>query len=220
GVVTPLDVPPALYCDPKVHPDRQRVAVSVISNSSTRDIVVLDTVRGNSSKLTFGGINRTPVWSHDGKMLYYVTYDPSKNLSAIMSARAEQQGTPERLTELTGQAYLEDITTDDTTLTLNLLGLPAGSKMAGAAQPAIKRLSLKSREVTMDPGGSMINATLAAVSPDRRWTAYVTSESGRTQVYVEAFASGARVAQISTADGTEPRWSPDGRAVYYYQEPG
>ena len=57
------------------------------------------------------------------------------------------------------------------------------------------------------------------VSPDSRWLAYASDESGRAEVYVQAFFPGNRAKagkwQISRGGGTEPRWSPDGKAIYY-----
>ena len=55
----------------------------------------------------------------------------------------------------------------------------------------------------------------AVVSPDGRWFAYVSNESGQLGVYVRPFPSGEGRYQISTAQGTEPRWSQDGRELFY-----
>ena len=57
-----------------------------------------------------------------------------------------------------------------------------------------------------------------AVSPDGRWLAYVSSLSGRDEVYATSFPRpGARV-QISVAGGTSPTWSPDGTELYYFEK--
>ena len=55
----------------------------------------------------------------------------------------------------------------------------------------------------------------AVISPNARWLAYVSTEGGRGEVYVQSFASGGGRVQISTIGGVEPRWSPDGRTLYY-----
>jgi Tol biopolymer transport system component len=55
----------------------------------------------------------------------------------------------------------------------------------------------------------------AQLSPDGRWTAYVSNESGRFEVYVRAFPSGDGKQQVSTAGGLEPRWRGDGRELFY-----
>ena len=55
----------------------------------------------------------------------------------------------------------------------------------------------------------------AAISPDGRWLAYVSAEGSHFEVFVQSFASSGGRAQVSTSGGTEPHWSPDGRALYY-----
>jgi dipeptidyl aminopeptidase/acylaminoacyl peptidase len=57
----------------------------------------------------------------------------------------------------------------------------------------------------------------ATLSPDGRWLAYTSTESGRNEIYVQAFASGGGRLQVSNAGGAEPRWAADGRALYYVQ---
>jgi eukaryotic-like serine/threonine-protein kinase len=52
-------------------------------------------------------------------------------------------------------------------------------------------------------------------SPDGRWVAYQSTESGRAEIYVQAFPGPGGKWQISTAGGTEPQWSPDGKKLYY-----
>ena len=54
-----------------------------------------------------------------------------------------------------------------------------------------------------------------ALSPDSRWLAYVSDETGRNQVYVRPFPGAGGRWQISTDGGTEPVWAPDGRGIYY-----
>jgi serine/threonine-protein kinase len=60
------------------------------------------------------------------------------------------------------------------------------------------------------------NEGMGRFSPDGRWVAYMSDESGRNEVYVRPFAGGGRV-QISVAGGRRPIWSPDGRQLYYWE---
>ena len=117
GKATPVDVETAHYGDPHVSPDGRRVAVTVVAGASVRDIYVIDTVVGTSSRLTFGGVdNRTPIWMHDGRRLVYIAYDRAKNVSAVMIKSADGSGDAQKVTEVSGQAYAEDLTRDDATL--------------------------------------------------------------------------------------------------------
>jgi hypothetical protein len=59
------------------------------------------------------------------------------------------------------------------------------------------------------------NEWFARFSPDGQWIAYASDESGRDEVYVQAFPSGAQKRSISTSGGTQPTWRRDGTALYY-----
>jgi hypothetical protein len=235
GGVTLIDVPSASYVDPHVAPDGRRIAVSIISSASVRDIWVIDSMRGTSSRLTFGGLNRTPIWSRDGKQLYFVTYDAAKNLSGIMTRAADGSGETQRLRDLPGQAYLEDLSPDGSTLLLsstgtmwNSRGVPQSaadkadnSRVASApntlvtGRAAIYRVSVTRSDA--EPEVAAVDAYNAAVSPNGRWLAYVTRENGRDDIFVQSFGSSGGRVQVSTTGGVEPRWAPDSRALYYLQ---
>jgi hypothetical protein len=70
------------------------------------------------------------------------------------------------------------------------------------------------QELVRSPG----NSQNSALSPDGRWLAYSSAESGRLEVYVQAFGAGGTArSQVSTNGGLEAHWSRDGRALYYRQ---
>jgi serine/threonine-protein kinase len=216
GKVAAIDVPAALYGDPHVSPDGRRVAVAISIGASLRDIYVVDTVRGTTSRLTFGPAeNRTPIWSHDGRRLFYVTYDRTRNASTIMTKAADGTGNARALGEISGQAYAEDVTRDDGTILLSANSSTARGRFE------VFRLALqdgsKPTRILTAPNNDVQNSE---VSPDGKWIAYYSAESGRPEVYVQSFLSSGSRAQVSTASGTEPRWAPDGRALYYQQTDG
>jgi Tol biopolymer transport system component len=222
GDVSPIDLPPALYGDPKVSPDGRRLVVSVIESSSARNIQVIDPARGTASKLTFGGINRTPLWSRDGAFIYYLSYEMAGNLSVVMRKAADGSGDAQRVREIRGQVYLEDLTPDGSALIMSASG-------TGKSSPSVRGLLVAGdrstiRRLPLAPGATgepsvIVTATSdvfgAVVSPDARRLAYVSAEGGRSQVFVQSFDSGQGRVQVSTAGGTEPHWSPDGRSLYY-----
>jgi serine/threonine-protein kinase len=186
--------------------------------------MVIDPARGTASKLTFGGLNRTPLWSRDGAFVYYLSYETAGNLSVLMRKAADGSGDAQRLREIRGQVYLEDLSPDGSTIVMSVSGVAASSPsarglLAAGDRSAIQRLSLAPGAVA-EPR-VIVTATSdvfgAAISPNARWLAYVTTEGGRPQVFVQSFDSGGGRVQVSTNGGTEPHWSPDGRALYYEQ---
>jgi serine/threonine-protein kinase len=164
--------------------------------------------------VTFRGINRTPVWSRDGSHIYFVTYDTLSARSAILVKAADGTGEANTIREISGQAYLEDLTPDGTTLIFSV----SNPSVAGTTREksTIFRLPVKGGEPE-EIVHSLGNAANAALSPDGRWLAYNSDESGRFDVYVQAFGSSGSRSQVSTNGGSEPHFAPDGRAVYYQQ---
>jgi Tol biopolymer transport system component len=211
-----VDTPAAHYGDPHIAPDGRRVAVADTAGASVRDIYVIDTVVGTSSRLTFGGAeNRTPIWTHDGRRLVYVAYDRTKNLSAIMIKNADGTDEAQKLIEVSGQVYAEDLTRDDSTLIFSANSSTASGRFV------IFRVALQAdAKPVVEVAMPTRDAQNAALSPDDKWLAYYTPESGRQEVYVQSFASKSSRAQVSTAGGMEPHWAPDGSAVYYQQADG
>jgi len=211
GRATPIDAAPAAYSDPHLSPDGRQIAVSIATSTSARDIYLVDAVRGTSRRMTLDGNSRTPLWSRDGRHLIYISYDRTRNVSRIMSRSADGVGEPAELSEVPGQAYAEEIASD------GALMLTASQSTAGTyfslyrlqIQPASKPVRVLSA-----PTGDTVQA---AISPDGRWLAYSSSESGRFEIYVESFGSRGSRSQISTTGGVEPRWAIDGRALFYTQ---
>jgi serine/threonine-protein kinase len=216
GKSSAIDTSPGQYGDPHVAPDGRRAAVTISGGASLRDIYVIDTVRGTSSRLTFGAAeNRSPVWSHDGQRLFYVVYDRARNVSTITTKAADGSGEARAITEVNGQAYAEDVTRDESTLLFS-------------ANPSTVRGQFEVFRVAVQGGSkpirilatSLNDVQNSALSPDGKWLAYYSSETGRPNVYVQSFPSGGSRAQVSPAGGTEPHWAPDGRALYYQQADG
>ena len=62
------------------------------------------------------------------------------------------------------------------------------------------------------------NEVLPVVSPDGRWLAYMSDESGALEVYVQRFPDGGGRQRVSTSGGTRPIWGPDGRELFYVNQ--
>ena len=212
GVATPIDATPAFYSDPHVSPDGLRVAIAVMGTGSARDLHVIDIARGTSSRLASGGENRTPFWSMDSRRLIYVTRDRGRNMSVVMTRSADGTGDPEVVGEVAGQAYIDDVTHDGATALLSVDPSTAGARFSIvklAVRAGAKAVPLLSNAAS--------NVYSPSLSPDDRWLAYVSNETGRAEVYVQSFASGGNRSRVSNAGGAEPRWAVDGRTLYYVQ---
>lgn len=202
----------------RLSPDGRRLVVSRGSGSG-RDLWLVDVERDAWSRFTFlPGTSWLPLWSPDGRQ---VMFQAERNLYRKDVSGA---GTEQRVTESANLQWPTDWSRDgrqllyyelapDTQRDLWVLPVtPDGQPEQGAkARPYLRTrfneyLGRFSPEVRAGPGP--------------RWVAYTSGESGRNEVYVQAFPEPRGKFQISTGGGTYPEWSPDGRGLYYESPEG
>jgi eukaryotic-like serine/threonine-protein kinase len=197
---TPLAAPPHAYVTPRVSPDGRRVLLGVADNGE--HLWSYDLSAGTLTQLTFEAANRAPIWSADGQRVVFASNrNGALNLFALP---AGGDGNAERLT---------------TTESLQLPGSwsPDGQTLAFMEQnPSTGRdIWLRRRNGDRAPFvGGEADESAPRFSPDGRWIAYVSNESGQAEVYVRA-VNGEGVRRVSADGGAEPVWRRDGSALYY-----
>jgi serine/threonine-protein kinase len=212
GRELPIPAPPLQYSAPRLSPDGGRVALAVGGKGGAGrvDLSVYDLARTNLTRLTSEGNNFSPIWTPDGKRLIYLSRRApthSDVQSAVASLPADGSAPPVVL--LRGEFEPKAISADGRVMLLRHSTPKAWFAQVlanGLPSPSDKlRPLLESAFV----GGNM------SFSPDGRWVAYDSTESGGTQVYVEAFPGPGGKWQISTERGWGPRWSHSGRELFY-----
>jgi eukaryotic-like serine/threonine-protein kinase len=184
-------------------PQGDRLAMQI--NAGETDIWVLDLARGVRTRLTFGPVaNTMPIWSPDGMWVVYVS--PRDGHSNLYRKHADGSGAEELLLS-DERAIVPCDWSHDGKLLLYSRPTTAGPirqiwalPLEGGRKPSL----------VVDRGGS------AKLSPDGRWLTYQSGESGVVQVYVVAFDGGHGKWQVSANGGTMPRWSKDGKELYYF----
>ena len=209
GAAQPLMAPLRPYLQPHLSPDGRQLAVEI--EGTKRDIWVYEIPRETLTRLTFEGIqSQTPAWTPDGQR---VTFSSARGRSFNLFWRpADGSGTEERL-----------MTSEE--LPISLSWSPDG-RLLGFCQlhpTTLWDIWLLPLEGERQPHPFLqtpFNETAPTFSPDGRWLAYVSDESGRFEIYVQPFPGPGRKLQISIEGGTEPLWAPNGRELFYRSENG
>jgi eukaryotic-like serine/threonine-protein kinase len=183
-------------------PQGDRVALQL--NAGQTDLWVLDLTRGVRTRLTFGPVgNVSPLWSPDGK---WIAYSSDQNGHfAICRKPSDGSGAEETLLTVEQQPVLNDWSRDGKYL-LYSLPLPGGP---------LRQISALPLEGERKPFPAVERGSVGKLSPDGRWLSYDSLESGRAEVYVTPFGGGQGKWQVSGSGGQQPRWSTDGKELYY-----
>ena len=197
------------YFVPRLSPDGTKVAVEIFAGAQgIGDIWIFDLTRGTSTRLTFGPYSQgNPVWSADGKTIFY----SSGAGAPYIVAKAADGSTPERI-------VLESKDTRE---------FPASCSPDG-------RYLVYERRIPQNETGfhlwalplfgdgkpfpivqSTFEERYPEVSPDGKWMAYQSNESGRWEIYITAFPGGGAKWQVSGVGGASAKWRKDSKEIFY-----
>jgi tRNA A-37 threonylcarbamoyl transferase component Bud32 len=212
GGVTPVDPgwdPQGVIESASLSPDGKAIAIG-LSREGRRDIWVKQLPDGPFSRITFGDTSSVrPAWSADGREVYYVNDRAGSGVGPAYAHRADGTGAARLLKSSQQDDYGQVMISPDGKWLL-LRTAPVGS-----ASPDIVAMHLPDT-ATVSLVSTPAQEFHPALSPDERWLAYASNESGTFEVYVRPFPETSSAKwQVSTAGGAEPAWSKDGRHLYY-----
>jgi eukaryotic-like serine/threonine-protein kinase len=209
GKTEPVLPKPGSFSSFRLSPDGRRLAVSVIQDSEQK-LWVYDLTRETWTRLTSDAVTEyLPTWTPDGEFLAF------RSGNTLAWTRSDGSGTVERLAGVSANAGPWSFSADGKWLAFwplqpgsDLWIVPVerspGSLRLGVPHPLLQQAGSKGAP---------------AISPDNRWLAYTSDESGRFEIYVMPFSpqtSGlGRKWTISNGGGTTPIWSPNGRELFY-----
>jgi Tol biopolymer transport system component len=193
---------------PRLSPDGGRLAVELNERrraSWVAGLWIVDLARGATSRVTPTPQNDgQPVWSPDGSRIAFVS-DRLGGFDLYM--RSVDGGSDTLLFKSPLWEWLDDWSADGKWVLYEEIN------------PVTKRdlyvLPMSGTPTPVPVMRTSANEWFARFSPDGRWIAYVSDESGRDEVYLQAFPSGTQKHAISTSGGTQPVWKRDGRSLYY-----
>jgi eukaryotic-like serine/threonine-protein kinase len=211
GTEEAVPVPARAYLYPRISSDGARVALDIRAEES--DIWVWDLVRRNLTRVTKEpGVDRTPVWDADGQHLFFSS--DREGPPSIWRQRSDGGGSAERLTAPQAAAHFA---TDFSAVRRRLV-LHEGGTSAAFGDVMTVRLDPKTTTPVVEPfAKSSAGETNGTLSPDGRWLAYQSNDSGEWAIYVKPLldANGGLRTTVSTDGGTQPRWSTSGRELFY-----
>ena len=204
GTTTTMRAPPRDWRDPQIAPDGKRIAFYVDDGRQ----ITLNTYEwaGDfTTKLTFGPIDSNPVWSPDSSTLVFSSSPSARQLANLYWRPADGSGEPHRLTESSDRhhatswhpsgkyvAFEQQISREQWDVMILPMEITGSGWKAGTPQRLLSGIAQR-------PG--------AVFSPNGRWIAYASNESGRSEVFVRAFPGPGTPWQVSTSGGWVPTWS-------------
>jgi Tol biopolymer transport system component len=211
--------PPGYYLNPALSPDEKRLAVARLDpETGAQSIWLIELSRGTVSRFTFDrSLDDRPLWSPDGTRLVFESnrggtsnfYEKAANGTGrgdLLLATVGVGGTPlDWFREGRFLLYAPGTLDSNAKGGLWMLPLIGDRKPVPLAQPEAANMQI----------GLPFDDSQSRVSPDGRWIAYVSRESGEREVYVRPFPSGEGKWEISPHGGWEPQWRGDGKELFY-----
>jgi len=207
GKEDPLGAQPNAYRFPKISPDGTRVALTVGAGRNA-DIWIFDLYRKNLSRLTSEkGDDSSPIWSPDGKRIVFASQHEGPR--GIYWKAADGTGKIDRLGSMSSPGAASFSWSGEA----KTLVFEEASDISIGSISAISMEGNRPTKQLLHEEHILIHPQ---ISPDGRWIAYVSNESGKFDVFVRPYpeVNGGKW-PISTSGGVEPRWSPDGRELFY-----
>ncbi len=190
----------------RLSPDGRQAAV-MIGVGPTSDVWILDFAGGTLTPLSTTGRSRNPSWFPDGRRVLFASTQGGR--SALWWQPSDGSAPAVLAGEARHNPWWVDLSPDGRTAVFNAL-------YDGTFN--LETFTVDSARIGRDFAASPIAAEMfARFSPDGRWIAYVSDESGRREAYVRSFPDGGGRIQISVGGGNRPIWAPDGKAIYYWE---
>ena len=187
----------------RLSPDGASYAI-VRSVNGSEDLWLMDTARGTLRRLTSDALDARPIWSPDGS---HIAYESFRNGKGDFYQRALSGSTDEVLLESDENKNIFDWSPDGRFILYASQNPKTGNDLWALPLDGDRKPFVVVQTEFEEFDGHF--------SPDGRWIAYRSSETGRSEIYVRPFPGSGRSWQVSANGGIEPAWRRDGREIFY-----
>jgi serine/threonine-protein kinase len=212
GKETPIDAAENAYSFPKLSPDGTRVALAIQGENT--DVWILDLARRNATQLTFEkATDYQPIWTPDGKQVIFWSGRDSE-FGGVFRKNADGKGKDRKIVSLPDRQLLPWALSSDGK-TLVVVDTPDVYTTGDVGMVSMEGKHTRTLLLQKEN----IYETQAKLSPDGKWLAYVSNESGALEIYVSPFPDVDKGRwKVSSNGGVSPLWAPDGRELFYFGE--
>ncbi len=193
------------YSHPRFSPDGRRIAFDVLRTQGT-DIWVYDLAARTFQRLTTEATNDRPEWTPDGRKLLYSS-DRTDGKYSLWWQLADGSA-PAELLYASSNNIREGVVAPDGRAVIYREDTPRNNR-------DVFLLPLTGERIPVPLLATPSDELMPRVSPNGKWLAYVSDESGQYEVYVRPLAAAAGRIPVSNGGGIAPLWSPDGKTIYY-----
>jgi Tol biopolymer transport system component len=204
--------PPGAFRAAALSPDGRTIAVDRRDAQGLPSVWLVDAASGASARVSAAYWSSSPLWSPDARTLVYsIAADSPPNL--VVRGDGGKAAERRVTTQATEQHYATSFTPDGRQIVYHALTATTGADLylvSATDERATPQRLLQ----------TAANETMGRVSPDGRWLAYVSDDSGQPEIYVAPFPEAQGRVAISSGGGNRPYWRADGRELYYLTPDG
>ena len=216
GKIDTLPLAPKILSYARFSPDGRRIALTMGSARGTnRHTAIYDFSAGTLTRFTVDGGGHSPVWSPDGSRLAFTAEGPDTDAEDVFVQPVDRSTPPVRMPREPNDQHASDWPSDTMLVySNNMAARTLGGRVGGGSTSIVNPSAVVAPRRYLKADWGEFGAS---ISPDRRWAAFTSFESGKPEIHVRPFpvAEAGGEWKVSANGGQQARWSGDGRTIFY-----